>query len=83
MIFLEFLYYYGYVFDHSKFVIYAYPPNDNGILDRETINKFYAVDLNKSRVINRPMILLSLIHYLRPIMWLRVHISILILKYES
>lgn len=45
MIFLEFLYYYGYVFDHSKFVIYAYPPNDNGILDRDTINKFYAVFL--------------------------------------
>ena len=43
MIFLEFLWYYGYVFDHSKYVIYAYPQNDNSILDKEAINNFFLV----------------------------------------
>jgi len=41
MIFLEFLWYYGYVFDHSKYVIYAYPPNDSSSLDKEAINNFF------------------------------------------
>jgi hypothetical protein len=43
MIFLEFLWYYGYVFDHSKYVIYAYPQNDNSLLDKEAINNFFLV----------------------------------------
>jgi hypothetical protein len=38
--FLEFLFYYGLVFDHSKYVIYAYPPNDMGV-DKESMNYLY------------------------------------------
>lgn len=38
--FLEFLWYYGLVFDHTKYVIYAYPPNDSPI-DKDAINFLY------------------------------------------
>ena len=33
-LFLEFLFYYGLVFDHTKFVIYTYPPKDLGEKDQ-------------------------------------------------
>ena len=35
--FLEFLWYYGLMFDHSKYVIYAYPTNEV-VADKESIN---------------------------------------------
>lgn len=33
-LFLEFLFYYGLVFDHTKFVIYTYPPKELGDKDQ-------------------------------------------------
>ena len=38
--FLEFLWYYGLMFDHTKYVIYAYPTSD-GIADKDSINFLY------------------------------------------
>lgn len=38
--FLEFLWYYGLMFDHSKYVIYAYPTNEVAS-DKESINFIY------------------------------------------
>ncbi len=38
--FIEFLWYYGLMFDHTKYVIYAYPTND-GIADKDSINFLY------------------------------------------
>jgi hypothetical protein len=35
--FLEFLWYYGLMFDHSKYVIYAYPTNEVGV-DKDSMN---------------------------------------------
>jgi hypothetical protein len=40
--FLEFLWYYGLVFDHTKYVIYAYPTNDGGS-DKDSINFLYVI----------------------------------------
>jgi hypothetical protein len=40
-LFLEFLCYYGIVFDHTKYVIYTYPPNDPNFNDRD--NNFFLV----------------------------------------
>jgi len=44
-LFIEFLFYYGWMFDHTKYVIYAYPPNDNNHLDKESLstNLFYVI----------------------------------------
>jgi hypothetical protein len=39
-LYLEFLYYYGIVFDHTKYVIYTYPPNDLNSMDRDPNNIF-------------------------------------------
>lgn len=39
-LFLEFLFYYGLIFDHTKFVIYTYPPKDLGERDQ---NQYYIV----------------------------------------
>jgi DNA polymerase sigma len=39
-LYLEFLYYYGIVFDHTKYVIYTYPPNDLNPMDRDPSNVF-------------------------------------------
>ena len=39
-LFLEFLCYYGIVFDHTKYVIYTYPPNDPTYIDRDPNNFF-------------------------------------------
>ncbi len=38
-LFVEFLCYYGIIFDHTKYVIYTYPPNDNGY-DKDQNNFF-------------------------------------------
>lgn len=38
--FLEFLWYYGLMFDHSKYVIYAYPTNE-ALSDKDAINYLY------------------------------------------
>ena len=38
MIFLELLYYYGYVFDQSNYVIFANTPNENYSIDNELAN---------------------------------------------
>jgi hypothetical protein len=40
--FLEFLWYYGLVFDHTKYVIYAYPTGDGGS-DKDSINFLYVI----------------------------------------
>lgn len=37
-LFLEFLFYYGIIFDHQKFVIYTMPPKDLG--DKDQNNYF-------------------------------------------
>jgi DNA polymerase sigma len=37
--FIEFLWYYGLVFDHTKYVIYAYPTD--GTSEKDTINFLY------------------------------------------
>ncbi len=43
--FLEFLWYYGLMFDHSKYVIYAYPTNEI-TADKESINfLFVSIDI--------------------------------------
>jgi len=39
-LFLEFLWHYGIFFDHTKYVIYAYPPNE-AMSDKESINFLY------------------------------------------
>jgi hypothetical protein len=39
-LFLEFLCYYGILFDHTKYVIYTYPPNDLTYVDRDPNNFF-------------------------------------------
>jgi len=39
-LFLEFLFYYGLIFDHTKFVIYTYPPKELGERDQ---NQYYLV----------------------------------------
>ena len=38
--FLEFLWYYGLMFDHTKYVIYAYPTNEVGA-DKDSLNFLY------------------------------------------
>jgi hypothetical protein len=40
-LFLEFLFYYGLIFDHQKFVIYTYPPKDLG--DKEQSQYFLVI----------------------------------------
>jgi len=53
-IFLSFLYYYGFTFDHSKYVIYANNPYDqNSLDDIETINSF--VNQNHDIIIIDPL----------------------------
>lgn len=39
-LFLEFLWHYGIFFDHTKYVIYAYPSNE-ALSDKESINFLY------------------------------------------
>lgn len=39
-LFLEFLWYYGIVFDHAKYVIYAYQNNGDSF-DKDSINYLY------------------------------------------
>jgi DNA polymerase sigma len=39
-LFLEFLFYYGLIFDHTKFVIYTYPPKELGDRDQ---NQYFLV----------------------------------------
>jgi hypothetical protein len=39
-LFLEFLCYYGLIFDHTKYVIYTYPTSDIGFVDKEGNNIF-------------------------------------------
>lgn len=39
-LFLEFLCYYGLVFDHTKYVIYTYPPVDFNYLDKDNSNLY-------------------------------------------
>lgn len=40
-LFLEFLCYYGLIFDHTKYVIYTYPPNDLNYVDKDNNNFFF------------------------------------------
>ena len=40
-LFLEFLYYYGLIFDHTKYVIYTYLPTDVNNVDKEGSNFFF------------------------------------------
>jgi hypothetical protein len=40
--FLEFLWYYGLMFDHTKYIIYAYPTTD-GVADKDSINFLYVI----------------------------------------
>ena len=42
--FLEFLWYYGLMFDHSKYVIYAFPTNEV-TPDKESINFLYVIEI--------------------------------------
>ena len=46
-LFLEFLFYYGLIFDHQKFVIYTYPPKDLG--DKEQ-NQYFLVIKNYMKI---------------------------------
>ncbi len=39
-LFLEFLCYYGIIFDHTKYVIFTYPPSDFNYVDKENNNLF-------------------------------------------
>lgn len=50
-LFLEFLCYYGIIFDQNKYVIYTYPPSDLNFVDNETNNFF---------LVNTDLILLEL-----------------------
>ncbi len=43
--FLEFLWYYGLMFDHSKYVIYAYPTNEVAS-DKDSINFLFVSSFN-------------------------------------
>lgn len=43
-LFLEFLFYYGLIFDQTKFVIYTYLPKDG---DKEQNNYIFVILLNK------------------------------------
>lgn len=43
-LFLEFLCYYGIIFDQNKYVIYTYPPNDINFADKDP-NSFFLVNL--------------------------------------
>ena len=36
-LFIEFLFYYGWMFDHTKYVIFAHPPNDYNTQDKDYI----------------------------------------------
>jgi DNA polymerase sigma len=40
--FLEFLWYYGLMFDHSKYVIYAYPTNEV-MTDKDSMNLLFVI----------------------------------------
>jgi DNA polymerase sigma len=42
-LFLEFLCYYGLIFDHTKYVIYTYPPNDPNYVDKDPNNFFFVI----------------------------------------
>ena len=42
-LFIEFLCYYGIIFDHTKYIIYTYPPNDINHSDKD--NSFFFVYL--------------------------------------
>lgn len=39
-LFIEFLFYYGLIFDHTKYVIYTYLPRDMVLADRDQSNYF-------------------------------------------
>jgi len=39
-LFIEFLFYYGLIFDHTKYVIYTYLPRDMTIAERDQSNYF-------------------------------------------
>jgi non-canonical poly(A) RNA polymerase PAPD5/7 len=54
-LFLEFLWYYGIVFDHSKYVIYTYAPNDNNPVDKESVNLFFNMQPNHELIIVDPL----------------------------
>lgn len=40
-LFLEFLCYYGLIFDHTKYVIYTYPTSDSKYVDKDNNNLFF------------------------------------------
>jgi DNA polymerase sigma len=44
-LFIEFLCYYGIIFDHTKYVIYTYPPNDINA-DKDQNNFFLVILVN-------------------------------------
>jgi hypothetical protein len=43
-LFLEFLCYYGLIFDHTKYVIYTYAPSDLNCVDKDN-NSFFFVSV--------------------------------------
>jgi len=55
-LFLEFCYYYGVVFDHSKYVINAYPMNGNdNYQDKESLNFLYSLQSTHDLIIVDPL----------------------------
>lgn len=46
-LFIEFLFYYGLIFDHTKYVIYTYLPKDMALADKDQNNYFLVNKNNK------------------------------------
>lgn len=44
-LFLEFLCYYGLIFDHTKYVIFTYPPTDLSFVDKDSTSFFFVKKL--------------------------------------
>ncbi len=42
-LFIEFLFYYGLIFDHTKYVIYTYLSRDIGLGDKDQSNYFIVI----------------------------------------
>lgn len=53
-LFLEFLWYYGLYFDHTKYVIYAFAPNES-TNDKDSIAFHYVIDPLILRACNNHM----------------------------
>lgn len=43
-LFIEFLFYYGLIFDHTKYVIYTYLPKDMGLSEKDPNNYFMVIN---------------------------------------